>query len=86
MNEVSAALLTAGAAADIVLLDFSDAATQPVHDPVSTLVYAASAAHVHTTICDGRVLMHDRVVEVCDEAEVIAAARRSAAAVTEGAA
>jgi 5-methylthioadenosine/S-adenosylhomocysteine deaminase len=87
LNAVPAhALVMAGAAADIVLLDFSDAATQPVHDPVSTLVYAASAAHVHTTICDGRVLMHDRVVEVCDEAEVIAAARRSAASVTEGAA
>jgi 5-methylthioadenosine/S-adenosylhomocysteine deaminase len=66
--------LERGASADLVLLDFSGPSTQPVHDPVSTLVYAANASHVHTTICAGRVLMHDRRVEVCDEAEVIAAA------------
>ncbi|HEX6135409.1 MAG TPA: amidohydrolase [Longimicrobiales bacterium] len=66
--------LVSGAPADLVLMDFSAPSTQPVHDPVSALVYAAGDAHVHTTICDGRVLMHERKVEVCDEAEVIAAA------------
>jgi 5-methylthioadenosine/S-adenosylhomocysteine deaminase len=71
-----------GAAADLVLLDFSGAATQPVHDPVSALVYAAVAADVHTTICAGRVLMHARTVEVCDEQEVIESARRAAFHVT----
>jgi 5-methylthioadenosine/S-adenosylhomocysteine deaminase len=60
-----------GAPANLVLVDLSGPATQPVHDPVSALVYAASAAHVHTTICDGRVLMYNRKVEVCDEREVI---------------
>jgi 5-methylthioadenosine/S-adenosylhomocysteine deaminase len=63
--------LEAGAAADLILVDFSDPSTQPLHDPVSALVYAANASHVHTTICAGRVLMHDRRVEVCDEAEVV---------------
>jgi len=38
---------------------------------VSQLVYAANASCVHTTICDGRVLMHAGVVEVCDEREVV---------------
>jgi 5-methylthioadenosine/S-adenosylhomocysteine deaminase len=60
-----------GAPADLILVDFSGAATQPLHDPVSQLVYAADASCVHTTICGGCVLMHDRVVEVCDEAAVI---------------
>jgi 5-methylthioadenosine/S-adenosylhomocysteine deaminase len=60
-----------GAPADLILVDFSGPATQPLHDPVSQLVYAANASCVHTTICDGRVLMHAGVVEVCDEREVV---------------
>jgi 5-methylthioadenosine/S-adenosylhomocysteine deaminase len=60
-----------GAPADLMLVDFGAPATQPVHDPVSNLVYAANANSVHTTICDGVVLMHDRIVEIADEEEVI---------------
>lgn len=63
--------IEAGAVADLILVDFSGPATQPLHDPVSQLVYAANASCVHTTICDGRVLMHAGVVEICDEREVI---------------
>jgi 5-methylthioadenosine/S-adenosylhomocysteine deaminase len=70
--------LEEGAAADLVLVDFSGPATQPLHDPVSQLVYAATDACVRTTICDGRVLMHDGVVEVCDEREVVAEAAAAA--------
>jgi 5-methylthioadenosine/S-adenosylhomocysteine deaminase len=66
--------IEAGAAADVVLMDFSGPSTQPLHDPVSSLVYAANASNVHTTICAGRVLMHARRVEVCDENEVITTA------------
>jgi 5-methylthioadenosine/S-adenosylhomocysteine deaminase len=66
--------LEPGEPADIILVDLGSASTQPAHDPVSDLVYAANGSAVHTTICDGRVLMHDRVVEVVDEAEVIEAA------------
>jgi 5-methylthioadenosine/S-adenosylhomocysteine deaminase len=72
-----------GAPADLILVDFSAAATQPLHDPVSQLVYAADASCVHTTICDGRVLMHDRIVEVCDEAAVIADATAALRALLE---
>jgi len=60
-----------GAPADLILVDFSGPATQPLHDPVSQLVYAASASCVHTTICNGEVLMHSGIVEVCDEREVV---------------
>ncbi|HSJ24568.1 MAG TPA: amidohydrolase [Longimicrobiales bacterium] len=72
-----------GEPADLILVDFSRPATQPLHDPVSQLVYAADASCVHTTICDGRVLMHAGVVEVCDEQEVIAAAAASVRALLE---
>lgn len=67
-----------GEPADLILVDLSGPATQPGHDPVSDLVYAASGSVVHTTICDGRVLMCDRVVEVADEAEILREARRAA--------
>ncbi len=67
-----------GEPADLILVDFSAPSTQPLHDPVSTLVYAAHGAAVHTTICDGRVLMHDRVIEVADEAEILREAGRAA--------
>jgi len=60
-----------GAPADLILVDFSGPATQPLHDPVSQLVYAANSSCVHTTVCDGQVLMHKGVVEICDEREVI---------------
>ncbi len=67
-----------GEPADLMLVDFSEPATQPVHDPVSNLVYAANASNVHTTICDGVVLMHDRIVEGVDEQEVVRAATDAA--------
>lgn len=60
-----------GAPADLILVDFAHPSTRPGHDPVSDLVYAANGRAVHTTICAGRVLMHDRVVEVGDEEEII---------------
>lgn len=72
-----------GAPADLMLVDLAHPSTQPVHDPVSALVYAASGRAVHTTICDGRVLMHDRVVEVADEREVVGEAVRAARGLVE---
>jgi 5-methylthioadenosine/S-adenosylhomocysteine deaminase len=72
-----------GQPADLILVDFSAASTQPLHDPVSALVYAAHGCAVHTTICDGRVLMHDRQLEVCDEAEVVREASRAARGLVE---
>lgn len=74
--------LEEGEPADLILVDLSGPGTQPVHDPVSALVYAASGSDVHTTICDGQVLMHDRTVEICDEDEVIRKAVEVAERVT----
>ena len=75
---VGSGRLEAGEPGDLILVDFSAPSTQPLHDPVSTLVYAAHGAAVHTTICDGRVLMYDRVIEVADEAEILREAARAA--------
>jgi len=74
-----------GAPADLVLVDLSHPGTQPLHDPVSALVYAASGRDVHSTICDGHVLMHAGRVEGVDEEEVVAHAVESARRVVSGA-
>ena len=71
-----------GEPADLILVDLSEARTQPVHDPVSALVYAASGMQVRTTLCDGQVLMHDGIIEICDEEEVIRKAVEVARRVT----
>jgi len=48
------------------------------------LIHQGSPDMVHTVICDGRVLMEDRRVLVCDERLVLAEARRSAERVWAG--
>lgn len=73
-----------GEPADLILVDLSAPATRPGHDVISDLVYAANGSVVHTTICDGRVLMHDRRIEVADEDEVIATAEAAAREVVGG--
>jgi len=70
--------LAEGEPADLLLLDLSGPATQPGHDLASDLVYAANGSVVHTTICDGRVLMHEHRIEVADVEEVVRAASESA--------
>lgn len=76
--------LEPGAPADLVLVDLSHPSSQPVHDPVSALVYAAGGRAVHTTVCDGRVLMHAGVVEGVDPEEIMARAVETARRVTGG--
>lgn len=73
-----------GEAADLILVDPARPALQPGHDLESDLVYSANGSCVHTTICNGRVLMHERRVEVVDEAEVIDTAVAAAREVAGG--
>jgi len=70
--------LAAGAKADIVMLDWDNLHIGPFTDPIRALIYQGSPDMVHTVICDGRVLLEDKQLLVCDEREVLAAARRSA--------
>jgi 5-methylthioadenosine/S-adenosylhomocysteine deaminase len=72
-----------GAPADLILVDLDHPSTQPVHDPTSALVYAANGRAVHTTICDGQVLMHDGHLEVADADEILRSAVAAARALVE---
>lgn len=68
--------ITPGKPADIVLISLDHPAMVPLHNPVSNLVYAASGGLVQTVLCNGAVLMHDRVVP--GEAEILAGAGKTA--------
>jgi len=60
------------------VLDWDNLHIGPFTDPIRALIYQGSPDMVHTVICDGRVLLEDKRLLVCDEREVLAAARRSA--------
>jgi 5-methylthioadenosine/S-adenosylhomocysteine deaminase len=67
--------LEAGKRADITIIDFNQAKTQPVYAVESAIVYAASGNSVVTTICDGKILMRDRKLLTVDERAAIAKAK-----------
>jgi 5-methylthioadenosine/S-adenosylhomocysteine deaminase len=65
-----------GKRADLILFDLNQVEWVPCHDPVQTLVYAATGGSVKHSIIDGRLVMEDRRVLTLDEGEVIEQARR----------
>ncbi len=76
--------LEAGAPADLVLVDTRTPCNTPLHSTVSNAVYACTGAAVTTTLCAGRVLMHERVVPGADE--VLSGAAKAARALVARAA
>jgi 5-methylthioadenosine/S-adenosylhomocysteine deaminase len=62
--------LEAGKLADIVLLDHNSTTMTPFYDVYSTLVYAASAHDVKTTIIQGRIIMQDGKIKTVDVADI----------------
>ena len=64
--------LEVGKRADLVVLDLNAPHLRPLHDPWSTLAYAAHSADVRDTVVDGRVLMRNRTLATLDEEAVLA--------------
>ncbi len=58
-----------GSAADLLLIDLLLPEMTPFHNLNSNMVYSARGSCVDTTICDGVVLMQNRVVP--GEAEIL---------------
>ncbi len=75
--------LEVGAPADLAVIDLEQPHLTPPHDLVSHLAYAAAAADVRHTVCDGRVLMRDREVLTLEAAAVRERALEAAEAVVE---
>jgi len=68
--------LEAGKFADMVAIDLAAPETQPVYDPIASVVYAASAAQVTHVWVGGRALMSQRHAAHIDSAAIIARARQ----------
>ena len=61
---LNAGEIAVGKLGDAILLDPSVPALNPLHNLASALVYAADTFCVDTVICDGRILMRDKVLKV----------------------
>jgi 5-methylthioadenosine/S-adenosylhomocysteine deaminase len=66
--------LVPGKAADMVALDLSAPHCQPVHDPVSQLIYAAGREAVTDVWVAGWRLLHERRLSTLDAAAIVAKA------------
>jgi 5-methylthioadenosine/S-adenosylhomocysteine deaminase len=63
--------LEAGKSADLVLIDPRTVNMIPLNDPVSALVSCMKSENVDSVMCDGKWLMRQGVITVCDESEVL---------------
>lgn len=70
-----------GNLADIILIDLDNINLIPNYNLASNLVYSAHADCVHTTICNGAVLMENRIVP--NEDEIIAEFRKTVAKIKQ---
>lgn len=68
--------LEIGKRADLQLVDFSAPHMQPVHDPVSQLVYSATGMEVATVVCEGKILFHQGKFTTLNEKSVLEKAER----------
>ncbi len=75
--KVDTGTLKTGAPADIILISTRTACNTPRHNDTSNLVYACNGASVDTTICNGRVLMLERLV--LHEEEILKGSTEAAA-------
>ncbi|MSP27227.1 MAG: TRZ/ATZ family hydrolase [Methylococcales bacterium] len=62
--------LRVGKAADVIAVDFSQLETQPLYDPVSHIVYAASRQQVTDVWVAGQRLLHNRELTTLDLSEL----------------
>ncbi|WP_288376220.1 TRZ/ATZ family hydrolase [uncultured Pseudomonas sp.] len=82
--EASIGSLEAGKAADITAFDLSGLAQQPVHDPVSQLIYATGRDCVRHVWVAGHHLLDDGRLTQMDEAALIDTARTWGARIRAG--
>jgi 5-methylthioadenosine/S-adenosylhomocysteine deaminase len=75
--------IEAGKKADLVVLKYDNFFVNPVHHPVSALVYSALGNEPETVWIDGQIVMQDRVMQTVSEAEVMQAAKAAAESLTQ---
>lgn len=72
-----------GKRADLIVFDPLSPFSAPVHDPVSTLVYACSPDNIKTVLIEGKVVLKDGHLTTIDEEKTIWQAQRLAAKLAE---
>ena len=71
-------VLKKGAAADVIVMDYDPLTPMRGDNVNGHLLFGTTGRDVVTTICNGKVLMKDREVLVCDVEKVMADCRQSA--------
>lgn len=64
--------LEEGKQADLIAVDLSGLAQQPLYDPVSQLIYATGRERVRHVWVGGRMLLEEGRLQIQDEAELLA--------------
>ncbi|KAM3090726.1 amidohydrolase family protein [Phormidesmis sp. 146-12] len=67
-----------GKKADLVVLNFDSFFANPIHSPLSSLVYSALGNEPELVMIDGQIVMQDRVMTTVSEADVMKAAQIAA--------
>jgi 5-methylthioadenosine/S-adenosylhomocysteine deaminase len=75
---LDAGAIEPGRLADLVIVDLRGAHNQPLHRPVSALVYSALAGDVETVVVGGRPIVRERRLLTLDEGAIVAEAGRRA--------
>jgi 5-methylthioadenosine/S-adenosylhomocysteine deaminase len=75
--------LEVGKRADLFIFDPMHAKSAPMHDPVSTLVYASGEVNVRTTIVGGDVVLDDGRITGVDERSILREAQTLAEELAE---
>lgn len=72
-----------GKKADMFIFNPLRARSVPLHDPVSTIVYSAGQTNVETTVINGKVVMKNGEITVCNEEEILRKTQNTAAELVE---
>lgn len=75
--------ITPGKQADLIAIDLSDAATLPLYNPLSQIVYSANRNQVSDAWVGGQRVLRDRQLTTLDEAEIVACAQQIAARIQQ---
>lgn len=78
---INGGAIEVGKVADLCLVDLKHSVFAPNFNFISNLVYAANGSHIDTVICNGRILMQNRIVE--GEDEILANASKAAYSLME---
>jgi 5-methylthioadenosine/S-adenosylhomocysteine deaminase len=62
--------------ADFAAIDLSAVSNQPVYDPISQIVYAATRDQVTDVWVEGKRVLHDRCLTTLDEPTILQRAAR----------